>query len=81
VEPVCHDINRDLTPEPARTVTVPRLWVWVAPSSADDIKAGRAGWLPAAIAGTAWDAKQWRTQYRARHMCTLWIKAGLENAT
>jgi len=73
--------SADRVPEPARTITLPRLWVWVPSRSAEDIKAGRAGWLPAAIAGTDWDAQQWRTQYKARHMCTLWIKAGLGNAT
>lgn len=50
------------------TITIPRLWMWVP----------NEGWRPAAIAGTAWDAKQWRIQYRARKVCTLWIKAGLE---
>lgn len=46
------------------TITVPRLWIWIPGT----------GWMPAAIAGTTWDAAQWRTQYRARKVCTLWFK-------
>lgn len=60
-------------PEP-QVVRVPRLWIWVPPQSLEAFKAGRAGWLPAAVAGTAWDADQWRTQYRARGLCTLWVR-------
>jgi hypothetical protein len=58
-------------------VTIPRLYIWV-PGTAEEIAAGRKGWLPALIVGTQWDVKQWRLQYRARHICTAFIKWGLD---
>lgn len=46
-------------------VKVPRLHVFVRE---------RGGWLPVNVAGTAWDAHNARTIYKALGYCTLWIK-------
>lgn len=48
-----------------RYVTLPRLWIWIP---------AERRYLPAALPGTLWDLSQWRMQYRARHVCTAWLK-------
>lgn len=75
---VCHDVNRDLTPalQPNQVRASLRLRIWVR-GTAEEIRAGIKGWLPVLIAGTAWDEDQLRTQYKARGICTFWLKVGL----
>lgn len=49
-------------------VRIPRLFVWVPGQG------WRAAQLPEQA--TEWDAAQWRIQYKAAGLCTLWIKEG-----
>lgn len=46
-------------------VKIPRLFVWVR---------ARGGWVPVKVEGTAWDAQNARTIYKAMGHCTLWLK-------
>jgi hypothetical protein len=54
-----------------------RLRVWFR-GTPEEHRAGRRGWLPVLVAGTAWDEEQLRTQYKARGLCTFWLKVGLD---
>lgn len=81
VSTVCHDVNDSLTLQPNQVRPSLRLRIWVR-GTAEEIRAGIKGWLPVLLAGTAWDEAQLRTQYKARGICTFWLKVGLEqNAT
>lgn len=42
-----------------------RLYVWAGPVY---------GWVLAAAPGTEWDHAFWRMHYRARKVCTAWVK-------
>lgn len=55
-----------------------RLHVWCR-GTPEEHRAGRKGWLPILMAGTNWDEAQLRLQYKAQGVCTLFLKAGLEN--
>jgi hypothetical protein len=80
-----HFARKILGPEPVKAVTQPqfqvrpslRLRIWVR-GQLEEHQAGTKGWLPVLVAGTAWDEDQLRTQYKARGVCTFWIKVGLE---
>lgn len=55
-----------------------RLHVWCR-GTPEEHRDGRKGWLPILMAGTNWDEAQLRLQYKAQGVCTLFLKAGLEN--
>lgn len=58
-----------------------RLRIWVR-GTPEEHREGRKGWLPVLLAGSSWDEEQARLQYKARGICTWFLKVGLEqNAT